>query len=113
MKTCGDCKHYVGPEEDPISCVTEPYSDKLLLPPFSSDLDSISWYQTGILDSVGNQGKCGSSYAFSTISSIESLLAIKSGLVESFSEQHIIDCDQRNFGCNGGFQTFATAFVAQ
>jgi len=32
--------------------------------------------------------------------------------LESLSQQHIIDCDERNFGCGGGFQTFATSFLS-
>ncbi|KRY40683.1 Cathepsin L [Trichinella spiralis] len=47
-------------------------------------------------------GKCGSSWAFSTIANIESAWAIKFGDLISLSEQQIIDCDKINRGCRGG-----------
>jgi len=29
------------------------------------------------------------------------------------SEQQIVDCDSRNYGCDGGFQTFASRYLAE
>lgn len=62
---------------------------------------------------IQEQGKCGSCYAFSAIASLESAWAIKTGILYKLSEQHIVDCDPGNFGCDGGNQNWALDFLGK
>jgi hypothetical protein len=45
--------------------------------------------------------------------SYESAWAMKTGNLYKLSEQHIVDCDSRNYGCDGGWQDYAVAFLAK
>ena len=64
-----------------------------------------------ILSKVKNQGKCGSCWAFSTTSSIESLMRINNHSVERLSEQQLVDCSKENNGCNGGLMHLAYQYI--
>jgi len=52
---------------------------------------------------IKEQLRCGSCWAFSTISIIEGAYSILTGQQPQFSEQQLVDCDTSNFGCNGGW----------
>ena len=45
--------------------------------------------------------------------SYESAWAIKTGNLYRLSEQHIVDCDTSNYGCDGGWQDYAVKFLAK
>lgn len=59
------------------------------------------------------QGTCGSCYAFSSISSLESRLRIMTDLKDSttFSTQHIISCNFYTQGCEGGYAILVGKFL--
>jgi len=96
---------------DAVSClahgVTADYSNLPAAP------DSWDWRTKGVVSPIQDQGQCGSCWAFSTISAIESALAIKSGKLTKLSEQEVVDCSTAcvledgqqvcNQGCNGGW----------
>lgn len=74
--------------------------------------DSINWLEKGAVNSVKNQGNCGSCWAFSTTGALEGAYFIKYGILESFSEQELVDCSN-NHGCSGGVMNDAFQFIKE
>jgi C1A family cysteine protease len=73
----------------------------------ASDLpDSIDWTIKGVVNSVRDQGQCGSCWAFATTANAESVWAISTGKLLDLSEEYLVDCATGigyfNMGCNGG-----------
>jgi len=84
-----------------------------------SDLPkSIDWRERGVVSPVKNQGHCGSCWAFSTTESLESHVAIETGVLFSMSPQQIASCTQNpdecggTGGCSGGMPQVAFDNVA-
>tara|TARA_B110000261_G_scaffold161246_1_gene202339 strand:- start:135 stop:1157 length:1023 start_codon:yes stop_codon:yes gene_type:complete len=76
------------------------------------DVDALpsawDWRTTGVVSAIRDQGQCGSCWAFSGTSTIESAVAIKTGVLNDLSEQQGVDCSTikegwKNMGCNGGW----------
>jgi hypothetical protein len=79
---------------------------------------SIDWRSKGVVNGVKDQGQCGSCWAFSTISSVESAVAIKTGVLNVLSEQELVDCDNfknggSDHGCNGGLMDNAFTWIGK
>jgi len=66
----------------------------------------VDWINAGVVNSVRDQGKCGSCWAFATTANAESVWAIHSGKLYDLSEEYLVDCaggfGYFNMGCNGG-----------
>jgi C1A family cysteine protease len=79
---------------------------------------SVDWRTKGVVNNVKDQGQCGSCWAFSSISALESAVAIKTGILNVLSEQELVDCDNyknggSDHGCNGGLMDNAFSWIGK
>jgi len=60
-----------------------------------------------------SQGTCGSCWSFSTIASMEAMYnqMKNDGSIRKFSEQYLINCDDKDNGCNGGWPSNTLTWV--
>ena len=74
---------------------------------------SIDWRAKGAVNPVKNQGQCGSCWAFSATSSIESAVFLRSGKLLNLAEQQLVDCSGAfgNLGCNGGWMDWSFNYL--
>nr|AAX51228.1 cathepsin L-like cysteine protease [Uronema marinum] len=73
---------------------------------------SVNWVSKGAVQGVQNQGVCGSCWAFSAVCSLERLYKINTGKLLSFSEQQLVSCEPKSYGCDGGWPEAAFAYSA-
>ncbi len=71
--------------------------------PESAVSNGVDWRASGAVRAIKDQGQCGSCWAFSSVSAVESSHKIASGTLLSLSEQQLVDCSTANYGCNGGW----------
>ena len=79
---------------------------------------SVDWRDKNVVTEIKNQGQCGSCWAFSTIATLESAVAIKTGILTNLSEQQLVDCDNHknggsDHGCNGGLMDNAFSWIGK
>jgi len=72
----------------------------------------IDWRAKGAVNPVQNQGQCGSCWAFSTVASVEAANFLRTGKLDKYSEQELVDCDDNgDQGCNGGLMDNAFQWI--
>ena len=69
------------------------------------------WRDYGRVSAVKDQGSCGSCWAFSTVANLEGLYFATKGVMKTFSEQMLVDCDTSDSGCNGGLMEYAFTWL--
>jgi C1A family cysteine protease len=62
----------------------------------------------GYYTPIKNQGSCGSCWAFGMTAMVESTALKLTGTTYDLSEQYVLDCTSKTWGCNGGFFNFVT-----
>ncbi|XP_064076719.1 procathepsin L-like [Vanessa tameamea] len=79
---------------------------------FGDAPESFDWRKQGVVSVVKDQRRCGSCWAFSTIATVESAYAIKTGQSVLLSEQQLVDC-ATNYcaGCQGGIPHYACEYL--
>jgi Papain family cysteine protease len=89
-----------------------------LIPPSSRDIaedgsgqeigflpERFDWREEGGTTEPRNQGMgdCFPCWAFAIIGAVESVVMIHSGMAFDLSEQQLLDCNDKDYGCSGGF----------
>lgn len=82
------------------------FEDNEMYPEVNAFKD-IDWTKANKVTGVKDQGNCGSCWAFSAVGATEALFAIKTKRLMEFSEQQLVDCDSRSYGCMGGEMFYA------
>ena len=81
----------------------------------------VDWRKKGVVNPIKNQAQCGSCWAFSAVTALETQYAIKNKKLISLSEQDLVDC-MVNFqtpngpccdGCGGGWMGPSYDFLKQ
>eukprot|EP00475_Leptophrys_vorax_P022487 TRINITY_DN30631_c0_g3_i1.p1 TRINITY_DN30631_c0_g3~~TRINITY_DN30631_c0_g3_i1.p1 ORF type:complete len:374 (+),score=106.35 TRINITY_DN30631_c0_g3_i1:1115-2236(+) len=80
--------------------------------------EHVDWREKGVVTPVKDQGGCGSCWAFSTIETFESHLALTTGVLTELSEQQLVSCVANpnqcggSGGCNGATMSLGFAYIA-
>jgi len=77
-----------------------------------SDLQaSMDWRSKGAVNTVKNQARCGSCWAFGATAVTEAAHFQTSGKLQRLSEQQLVSCEPKSHGCNGGVQLWAFDYL--
>ncbi|MDZ7861118.1 MAG: C1 family peptidase [Candidatus Krumholzibacteriota bacterium] len=69
---------------------------------YSTDDPVFDWREMQGTTAARDQGSCGSCWAFATVGQLEAHIRIYANYTEDLSEQQVIDCNSRGYGCPGG-----------
>jgi C1A family cysteine protease len=70
---------------------------------------------TGVYTPIKDQANCGSCWAFSMTAQVETTAKRLTGTTYDLSEQYVLDCTNKRWGCNGGnfdYVTFMSPYGA-
>eukprot|EP00695_Tsukubamonas_globosa_P003402 TRINITY_DN613_c0_g1_i1.p1 TRINITY_DN613_c0_g1~~TRINITY_DN613_c0_g1_i1.p1 ORF type:complete len:352 (-),score=157.48 TRINITY_DN613_c0_g1_i1:57-1046(-) len=73
--------------------------------------DSFDWVERGAVTAVQDQGMCGSCWTFATAAVLETQHYLDTGKLVQLSNQQLLDCDQENDACQGGWYFNAWEYV--
>lgn len=89
----------------------KPHPKPTVTPSPVVQVDSFDWRTKGAVSPVKNQGQCGSCWAFSVAETLESGSFLKTGKMPLLSPQQMVDCDNQDYGCQGGEPSIAYEYV--
>lgn len=81
--------------------------------------ENVDWRAKGVVNPPKNQGGCGSCWAFSSVSVLESHIALQTGKLFQLSEQQLVDCTKNprkcggTGGCSGATQELGFDYVTK
>ncbi len=87
---------HVAPEHRGMGLTTVSLADCDNLP------DSFDLRELGVVSEIRDQGSCGSCWAFSKTSALESAIRADGAPAVDLSEQELVSNDRQNYGCGGG-----------
>lgn len=96
------------PKDKDINKVEKPLASSML-----AQTPSVDWRTKGAVNPVKDQGQCGSCWAFSATSAIESAWFLSGKTLSNLAEQELVDCggSTGNYGCNGGWMDWAFQYI--
>jgi len=86
-----------------------PHLDVIPEEPIVTGGTPVDW--RGKMNSVRQQGSCGSCWSFAATATVEGRYAIKKGSKVELSEQQMVDCSTYNNGCGGGWSSKALQYI--
>jgi C1A family cysteine protease len=83
-------------------------TEEVVFEEFAEPLEAeVDWRSRGGVNSVQDQGQCGSCWAFSATAANEGAHFVHSHQLLKLSESQLVDCDRNSGGCDGGDETYA------
>jgi cathepsin L len=101
-------KGYLAPPQDEREDPSFFYDERL---DRATAPNTIDWTLLNAVNPIKNQQQCGSCWAFSAISALESQWYLKYGVLPSLSEQQLVSCDTYCYGCQGGWNSKAYKYL--
>ena len=97
------------PKRDSPSHAAARYASKVPSAPAAPD--AFDWRTAGAVTPVKDQGTVGSCWAFSTVGNIEGQKFLATNTSAQLSEEHLVDCDDKDCGVFGGWPYNAYQYI--